>query len=92
MGGGHNVIEPAFYGKAIVVGPLCANFRDIVACFKQGQGIVQVEDVHAFEIAVKELCADASKREQLGIAAKAVIAINQGATKRSLAYLAGILK
>ena len=92
MGGGHNIIEPAFYGKAIVIGPKCENFRDIVACFKEANAIVQVEDAHGFEIAVKALCADPSKREHLGAAAKKVIAVNQGATKRSLDHLAEFLK
>jgi 3-deoxy-D-manno-octulosonic-acid transferase len=92
VGGGHNIIEPAFYGKAIVIGPKFENFRDIVACFKEKNAIVQVEDSHAFEIAVRELCADPSKRERLGIAAKEVIAANQGATKRCLERLAEILK
>ena len=79
---GQNIIEPAFYGKAIVIGPKVENFKDIVACFKEGNAIVQVEDAHAFEIAVRDLCADASKREALGAAANEVIAANQGATKR----------
>ena len=92
VGGGHNVIEPAFYGKAIVIGPKFENFRDIVACFKERNAIVQVGDAHAFEIAVMALCADASKRETLGAAAHEVIAANQGATKRILDRLAGFLK
>ena len=92
VGGGHNVIEPAYYGKAIIIGPRVENFRDIVACFKQGKAIVQVEDANSFEIAVKDLCADRSEREFLGAAARQVIAANQGATKRSLERLAGLLK
>ncbi len=92
VGGGHNIIEPAFYGKAIVIGPKFENFRDIVACFKESNAIVQVEDAHAFEIAVRALCADASKRETLGIAAKEVIAANQGATRRILDRLVEFLK
>jgi len=92
VGGGHNVIEPAFYGKAIIVGPKCSNFRDIIACFKERKAIVQVDDAHAFEMAVKDLCADGLKRERLGVSARAVIAANQGATKRSLEHIAGLLK
>ncbi len=92
VGGGQNIIEPAFYGKAIVIGPKVENFKDIVACFKEGNAIVQVEDAHAFEVAVRALCADASKREILGTAARRVIAANQGATKRILERLAGLLK
>ena len=92
VGGGQNIIEPAFYGKAIVIGPKVENFRDIVSCFKQGNAIVQVEDERAFEIAVRALCADASKRETLGAAALEVIAANQGATERILERLAEFLK
>jgi 3-deoxy-D-manno-octulosonic-acid transferase len=91
VGGGHNIIEPAFYGKAIVIGPRVENFKDIVNCFKQGNAIVQVEDAHGFEIAVRDLCADASKRDALGAAAKKVIAANQGASQRSLEHLAECL-
>jgi 3-deoxy-D-manno-octulosonic-acid transferase len=92
VGGGHNIIEPAFYGKAIIIGPKVENFRDIVACFKEGHAVVQVEDVPAFERAVLDLCADPSKREILGQAARKVIAANQGATKRSLERLAEFIK
>ena len=92
VGGGHNVIEPAFYGKAIVIGPKVENFRDIVACFKDAHAIVQVEGVSAFQKAIRDLCADPSKREILGAAAKEVIAANQGATRRSLERLAEFIK
>ena len=92
VGGGHNVIEPAFYGKAIVVGPRFENFRDIVACFKEGNAILQVQDVQAFEKTVMALCRDEAQREALGAAAKKVITANQGATKRSLKHLAVFLK
>ena len=91
VGGGHNVIEPAFFGKAIVIGPRVENFRDIVACFKQMNALVQVDDAQGFEIAIRELCADPSKREILGRAARGVINSNQGATQRTLDHMAGLL-
>jgi 3-deoxy-D-manno-octulosonic-acid transferase len=92
VGGGHNIIEPAFYGKAIVIGPMVWNFRDIVACFSKKNAIVQVKDARSFEAAVRALCADASKREALGAAAREVVSANQGATGRILERLAGVLK
>lgn len=92
VGGGHNVIEPAFYGKAIIIGPSVENFRDIVSCFKVGNAIVQVNDAQTFEGSVKDLCADDKKRQDLGKRALDVIALNQGAAKRSLELLAGLIK
>ena len=37
--GGHNILEPAQYGAAIVVGPHTFNFREIVSIFEQGDAI-----------------------------------------------------
>ena len=87
VGGGHNVIEPAFYAKAIVIGPLMANFRDIVSCFKDKNALVQVHDAQGFESAVATLMSDEHKREALGQSARAVIDQNQGAGTRTLELL-----
>jgi 3-deoxy-D-manno-octulosonic-acid transferase len=92
VGGGQNIIEPAFYGKAIVIGPKVENFRDIVASFKENKAIAQVQDAHAFEIAVRELCADPSNREVLGNAAREVVTANQGATRRCLERLSEFIQ
>ncbi len=89
-GGGHNVLEPAMFGKAIIIGPKFANFRDIVACFTQGQAIVQVQDAKDFAGAVIALCQDAPRREALGRAASRVMAENRGASLRSLESLKGL--
>jgi len=91
VGGGHNIIEPAFFGKAIVIGPKFENFKDIVTCFKEGDAVVVVEDAEAFEKSIMSLSIDASKREALGHAALKVIAANQGATQRSLDFLEGLI-
>ena len=34
--GGHNILEPAMFGKPIVVGPHMENFRDIAEAFRFG--------------------------------------------------------
>ncbi|MDE2027360.1 MAG: 3-deoxy-D-manno-octulosonic acid transferase [Candidatus Omnitrophica bacterium] len=91
-GGGQNIIEPASYGKAVIIGPHVQNFRDIVACFKEREALVQVADPESFEKAVLSLGADEERRRALGDAAKEVVAVNQGATERCLEYLAGFLQ
>ena len=40
--GGHNILEPAQYGAAILVGPHTFNFREIVSIFEQGSAIKSV--------------------------------------------------
>jgi len=87
VGGGHNIIEPAFFAKPIVVGPNMANFRDTVASFKAHQALVQVDDPAAFEMAIKELAGDEQKRRDLGMRAREVIDQNQGATARMMHFI-----
>ena len=85
VGGGQNVIEPAFFAKAVIVGPMMENFRDILACFKEEGAIVQVKDDDEFAEAVLALARDEGRRAVMGQKAAAVIAGNKGALERTLA-------
>ncbi len=85
VGGGHNVIEPAFFAKAIVVGPMMENFRDILDRFKEEDAIVQVKDDEEFADAVLALVCDEDRRAVMGQKAAAVITRNKGALERTLA-------
>ena len=42
--GGHNILEPAVHGKAIVFGPHMENFAEIADAFLRNQAAVQVAD------------------------------------------------
>ncbi len=86
-GGGQNIIEPASFAKPIIVGPMTANFRDIVACFNKDSAIVQVADASGLEAAVRDLMANEGKRNDLGAKARAVIDANQGAVTRTVALM-----
>ncbi len=92
VGGGHNIIEPAFFAKPIIIGPKMENFRDIVAAFKQNEAICQVSDEAGFEAAVRDLMTHPQKRADLGQKARAVINQNQGATHRTVEQIALLLK
>lgn len=82
--GGHNIIEPAFFSKPVIVGPYMQNFRDVTAAFKKDNAICQVNNASEFETAVETLLKDPKKREELGKKAKEVIVHQQGATKRGV--------
>ena len=45
--GGHNILEPAAHGKAIVVGHHMENFKDLHALFKNRNACVTVNDANA---------------------------------------------
>ena len=74
-----------FFAKAVIVGPMMANFRDILARFKEDGAIVQVKDDEEFSDAVLALARDEGRRAVMGQKAAAVIAKNKGALERTLA-------
>jgi 3-deoxy-D-manno-octulosonic-acid transferase len=86
--GGHNLLEPAFWGKATIFGPHMQNFRDVAALFLNACAAVQVTDANELAAAALELLDDEPRRKQLGRAAKQVLESQAGATERILNHFA----
>lgn len=89
--GGQNIIEPAFFGNAVVVGPLMQNFKDMVEVFLKDQAILQVKDAQELEEKMKFLFAHPAERDRLGQAAQTVIEKYQGATAQTLEAIQKVL-
>ena len=89
--GGHNLLEPAFFGVPIVVGPHTENFRDIVTRFRAAGAVTVVEDADALAGALLALLDDRAQREALGRRAAEVFRAQAGATARTLAALEDLL-
>jgi 3-deoxy-D-manno-octulosonic-acid transferase len=90
--GGHNVLEPAVAGKAIVVGPHMQNFREIADAFLAGDALVQVPDADGLTAAVTRLFADPAAREGYGARAREIIGRNRGALARTVDALEALLR
>lgn len=89
--GGHNVLEPAVAGKAVVVGPHMENFQEIADQFLAEQALVQVDSAEALGRETLALLQDPSRRDTLGERARALIARNRGALERTLDALAELV-
>ncbi len=89
--GGHNILEPAIFGRPIVYGPHMHNFTEIAAAFAANDAGVQVASEGAFEEAVLALMADPVRRARLGAAARALVETNRGAKTRTLEVLDALL-
>jgi 3-deoxy-D-manno-octulosonic-acid transferase len=63
--GGHNILEPASYGCAIITGPYMENFSDELALMKDNDAIVQVDDMQQMSETLKVLLDDDAKRQVL---------------------------
>ena len=84
--GGHNIIEPAQYGVAIVTGNHTENFRDIVALF-QGRDAVRIVGMAELPLTLMHLLADDAERRALGRRAEETMRSQMGATLRTLEAL-----
>jgi 3-deoxy-D-manno-octulosonic-acid transferase len=85
--GGHNVLEPARYEKAIVFGPHMENFRDITRLFLDGNAAIQIHSAAELAPAIEKLLTNASLALELGRNARAIVEQNTGATDRVLKFL-----
>ncbi len=81
--GGHNIIEPAQHGVAIVTGNHTENFRDIVGLF-QSRDAVRIVGLSELPLTLMHLLANDSERRALGRRAKETILSQMGATSRTL--------
>lgn len=95
--GGHNILEPAAVGAAIVTGPHTHNFDGIVTVFAKNQAIIQLPVLSggqaggALRNVFRELLTDEQRRRELGQRAKHLVEQNQGATERTLNLLDSLL-
>ncbi len=85
--GGHNLLEPAFWGKAILFGPHMENFADIARLFVESGAAVQVRDARELTRRTLELLENEQRRHELGDKAMRVLKAESGAAQRVLHYL-----
>jgi 3-deoxy-D-manno-octulosonic-acid transferase len=89
--GGHNVLEPAVAGKAILVGPHMENFQEIADQFRTEEALVVVASVEDLAREVTDLLVDTERRKRLGDKARSLVERNRGAVKRTVDALARLV-
>jgi len=88
--GGHNILEPALWGAAIVVGPHTENFRDVVLFF-QNRNAVRIAAAAELSSVFIALLADEAERKRLGFRAAETVRMQKGATQTTVQALEGLL-
>jgi 3-deoxy-D-manno-octulosonic-acid transferase len=89
--GGHNILEPAVFGKPIVFGPHMQNFTEIADAFVTNGAAVQVQTERELEEVLLGLLSDPVRRARLGAAARALVEANRGAKEKTLAVIADLV-
>lgn len=83
--GGHNILEPAAFGKVPVFGPSMENFAAIAARFKEAGAAIQVGSPEDAGVEWIELLKDPQKMKRMGDAAKQLVESSRGALDRAMA-------
>lgn len=86
--GGHNILEPAAFGKVPVFGPSMENFAEIAARFVQAGAAIQVESPEDAGVEWIHLLKDPDKMKRMGDAAKQLVESSRGALDRVMAEVA----
>jgi 3-deoxy-D-manno-octulosonic-acid transferase len=89
--GGHNILEPAVFGKPIVFGPHMQNFAEIARTFLENHAAIQIQAPAELPGVLLDLLGDPVRRASLGAAARALVEANRGARGKSLAAIAELL-
>ncbi|MDP9161022.1 MAG: 3-deoxy-D-manno-octulosonic acid transferase [Acidobacteriota bacterium] len=93
--GGHNIIEPAQHGIAIVVGNHTENFRDIVELFASREAVKIVGPAELplvfMELIANDSNGENSERMALGRRAAQTVREQMGATERTMSELRKLL-
>lgn len=86
--GGHNLLEPAAIGTAMVTGPHLHNFADIARRLREVDALCVGRDAGAVGREVEALLAGPERRERMAAAALKLVIEGRGAVERTLAVVA----
>jgi 3-deoxy-D-manno-octulosonic-acid transferase len=89
--GGHNILEPAVYGKPVIFGPHMQNFNEIAEAFLSNGAAIQVRSDQELDDTILALVRDPVQRARLGAAARALVEANRGAKGKTLAVIGDLL-
>src|SRR6267378_4598566 len=86
--GGHNILEPAAFGKIPVFGSSMENFAEIASRFVSAGAAIQVESPEDVGVAWIELFGDPERMKKMSETARHLVADSRGATDRAVAEIA----
>jgi 3-deoxy-D-manno-octulosonic-acid transferase len=88
--GGHNLFEPASWGRAVVCGPHMNNFPLSEEFFREGGAIRSGPE--ELEGVLRELLSDSALRERTGLKALELYRANEGALEKTLQVIEGLFR
>lgn len=90
--GGHNVLEPAAFGKPVLVGPYTYNFEEITQLLLDERGGQRVDDGSGLGAEVLSLLRDPERRAAMGSAARQVFESERGSVGKVMELVDRLLQ
>ena len=85
--GGHNILEPAAFGKVPVFGESMENFAEIAHRFVTAQAALQVASPEDAGVSWIELLRNPERNQKMGETARRLVEESRGATERAVAVI-----
>lgn len=89
--GGHNILEPAAFGKIPVFGLSMENFSEMASRFVAAEAAIQVPSPEDAGVAWIELQRNPERMQRMSDAARRLVAESRGATDRAFAEISSVL-
>lgn len=90
--GGHNILEPAAHGKAIIIGQNMFNFKDTHALFSKRDACITVKDAAELGATILRLFRNPDKRKEMEMQTLDIVKENRGAARKSAVLLRELLE
>jgi len=85
--GGHNILEPAAFGKVPVFGESMENFTEIAEHFVAAEAALQVGSPEDAGVSWIELLRNSERNKKMGETARRLVEESRGATERVVAAI-----
>jgi tetraacyldisaccharide 4'-kinase len=85
--GGHNILEPAYFGKPVIVGPHMENFAEIMQEFSAADAVVKIDGPGALAGAVEALLENPRRAREIGGRGRALADAKRGTADEIVAQV-----
>jgi 3-deoxy-D-manno-octulosonic-acid transferase len=82
--GGHNILEPASFGKPVLFGKFMNNFEEEAKLLRQSRGGLQLQNIEELYNILNQLLINPEECQKLGQSAKKTVKANSGALRRNI--------
>lgn len=89
--GGHNILEAAIWEKAPFFGKHTDNFKEIVEIFKERKAGVEISNENDLVSKISFYLRNRPELDRMGKGALEILYEKQGASRRNLEYIAGLI-